>query len=355
MKLKIRILLPIVILITASFLFFYYHRKNESSISQRDIKYLEEARWSMGLKNRVNNKERQLTLHKSKMDIQNNLKKTIHTLSEEIGSRGYLQTDALQKSADYITSELRHYGYNVSFQSYEFQGNTHKNIYTEIRGKKTPKKILIIGAHYDTVTGTRGADDNASGIAGLLELARLLHNQSFEKTVRFVAFALEEPPLFRSKFMGSYVYAQSLKEKGENIEGMICLEMIGYFTDKPGSQLFPLSFFRWFYPDKGNFIAFVSNFQSKSFLNVVKSGFKKGTDLPVESLSTFSIIPGIDFSDHRSFWEFGYNALMVTDTAFYRNPNYHGIGDVPETLDYERMTEVVLGLKSAIEELAICE
>ncbi len=210
----------------------------------------------------------------------------------------------------------------------------------------------MIGAHYDTVTGTPGADDNASGIAGLLELARLLNNQSFDKTVRFVAFALEEPPLFRSKFMGSYVYAQSLKKKGEDIKGMICLEMIGYFTDKPESQFFPLSFFRWIFPNKGNFIIFVSNLQSKFFLNRVKSGFKKGADLPVESLSTQSIVPGIDFSDHRSFWKFGYNALMVTDTAFYRNPNYHGIGDVPETLDYARMAEVVLGLKSATEELA---
>jgi Zn-dependent M28 family amino/carboxypeptidase len=286
------------------------------------------------------------------LNINNNLRKTVHILSHEIGSRGYLQTNALQRTADYITSELKYYGYNISFQSYEFQGNTYKNISAEIRGKKIPEKILVIGAHYDTVTGTPGADDNASGIAGLLEIARLLHSQSFDKTVRFVAFTLEEPPLFRSKFMGSYVYAQSLKKKGENIEGMICLEMIGYFTDKPESQFFPLSFFRWIFPSKGNFIIFISNLHSKKILNHFKNGFKKGTDLPVESISTFSIIPGIDFSDHRSFWKFGYNALMVTDTAFYRNPNYHGIGDLPETLDYKRMTEVVLGLKSAIEKLA---
>lgn len=312
-------------------MFLFYHHKNE---------------------NHVNNKEMERTLNTKQMDIQNNLKKTVHILSKEIGSRGYLQTNALERTADYITSELKHYGYNVSFQSYEFQGNTYKNISTEIRGKKTPEKILVIGAHYDTVIGTPGADDNASGIAGLLEIARLLYNQSFDKTVRFVAFVLEEPPLFRSKFMGSYVYAQSLKKKGEDIEGMICLEMIGYFTDKPESQFFPLSFFRWIFPNKGNFITFVSNLQSKKFLTRIKSGFKKGADLPVESISTFSIIPGIDFSDHRSFWKFGYNALMVTDTAFYRNPDYHGIGDVPETLDYARMAEVVLGLKSATEELA---
>ncbi len=286
------------------------------------------------------------------LTIQNNLKKTVHVLSSEIGSRGYLQITSLEKTADYITTELTSYGYKVLFQKYRFKGNTYKNIIAEIRGEKAPEKIIVIGAHYDTVMETPGADDNASGIAGLLELARLFNNHSLHRTVRFIAFALEEPPAFRSKFMGSYVYAGDLKEKGEDIEGMICLEMIGYFTDMPESQYFPLSFFRWFYSDKGDFIALVSNPQSKKFLLKVKDAFKKGSDLPVESIAALSIVPGVDFSDHRSFWNFGYNALMVTDTAFYRNPNYHGIGDTPETLDYNRMAKVVWGLKSAIEELA---
>ena len=341
MKLTIRILLPAVILIIPSLIFLFYHNKNDKISAS-----------SFALENHGNNKEKQRTLNID-MDIRENLKKTVYMLSEEIGSRGYLQADALERAVNYITSELKHYGYDVLFQPYEFEGRIYKNIYAEIRGKKTPEKILIIGAHYDTVTGTPGADDNASGIAGLLEIARLLHNQIFDKTIRFVAFTLEEPPFFRSKFMGSYVYARSLKENGEDIEGMICLEMIGYFTDKPKSQFFPLSIFRWMYPDKGNFITLVSNLQSKDFLNRVKHIFKKNTDLPVESISTLSIIPGIDFSDHRSFWEFDYNALMVTDSAFYRNPNYHNIGDIPETLDYESMSKVVSGLKSAIEELAV--
>ncbi len=346
MKLNTPTFLTLILILTLS-LFLFYHRENETLMSQRDSTHNENSPSPIPLPQGEGARGRV-----KKVDIQNNLRKTVHILSHKIGSRGYLQTNALQRTADYITSELKYYGYNISFQSYEFQGNTYKNISAEIRGKKIPEKILVIGAHYDTVTGTPGADDNASGIAGLLEIARLLHSQSFDKTVRFVAFTLEEPPLFRSKFMGSYVYAQSLKKKGEDLEGMICLEMIGYFTDKPESQFFPLSFFRWIFPSKGNFIIFISNLHSKKILNHVKNGFKKGTDLPVESISTFSIIPGIDFSDHRSFWKFGYNALMVTDTAFYRNPNYHGIGDLPETLDYERMTEVVLGLKSAIEKLA---
>ena len=200
--------------------------------------------------------------------------------------------------------------------------------------------------------GTPGADDNASGIAGLLELARLFADEAPEKTIQFVAFTLEEPPLFRSKYMGSYVYAQSLHQNGKDIEGMICLEMIGYFTDEPGSQVFPLPFFRWIYPTVGNFITLVGNLQSKSFLKRVEQGFKDGSNLPVETLATVSFVPGVDFSDHRSFWKFGYNAVMVTDTAFYRNPQYHGMGDMPEILDYERMAEVVLGLKHAIEVIA---
>ena len=340
MALPSHILLQAVILITTSLLFVVSHQGYDKT---SPVAFAHE--------DHNNNKTIQRTFTE-KMEIQNNLKKTVRILSREIGSREYLLMDALEKSVEYITSELELYGYNVSFQPYEYQGRTYKNIYTEIRGEKKPGSIIVIGAHYDTLAGTPGADDNASGIAGLLEVARLLQKSSFDRTVRFVAFTLEEPPLFRSKFMGSYVYARSLKEKEENIEGMICLEMIGYFTDKPESQFFPLSFFRWIFPSKGNFISFVSNFRSKDFLKQVKSGFQKGTTLPVESISTFPFIPGIDFSDHRSFWEFGYKALMITDTAFYRNPYYHGSGDVPETLDYKRMAEVVLGLASAIEELA---
>ena len=287
-------------------------------------------------------------------DIQTNLKRTVNFLSKEVGSRGYLQVDSLNKTGDYIKSELSNYGYTVLEQPYEVEGQIYKNIFVEIKGEKPPEKVLVIGAHYDTVMGTPGADDNASGIAGLIELARLLSNRSFDKTIQLVAFTLEEAPFFRSRFMGSHIYAQSLKQRGIDVEGVICLEMIGYFTDAPESQLFPLPFFRWMYPTKGNFIIIVGNMRSRSFLNRVKSGFKKGTDLPVESISAIPLVIGIDFSDHRSFWKLNYDAVMVTDTAFYRNPQYHGMGDTPEILDYERMAKVVLGLKSSIEELAIC-
>ncbi len=286
-----------------------------------------------------------------KRDIQNHLKSTVGFLAGKTGSRGYMQLDNLQSAADFIKAELAGYGYDVSVQRYTAKGNSYENISVIKRGEKTPEKIIVVGAHYDTVLGTPGADDNASGVAGLLELARLFSDTSPAKTLNLVAFTLEEPPFFRSGLMGSHMYAEQLKNENSDVEGMICLEMIGYFSDEPDSQTFPLPFFSLIYPDRGNFITLVSNIQSKGFLNRIKGGFKKGTDLPVESLSSFSIIPGVDFSDHRSFWKFGFDAIMVTDTAFYRNPHYHGPGDIPSTLDYERMADVVIGLNAALKEL----
>ena len=287
-----------------------------------------------------------------KEEIKGNLKKTVYYLAEEIGPRSYTQTDALKKTTDYIKSALKGYGYEVSVQAYSVQEKTFENIYVVRKGAVLPEKILVVGAHYDTVPGTPGADDNASGVAGLLELARLFADEQPGKTLHFVAFALEEPPFFRTKQMGSYVYAKKLNAERSDVEGMICLESIGFFRDAPESQLFPLPFLRFFYPTTGNYITFVSDFHSKGFLNRAKNAFRQGSSLPVESLSSFALIPGIDFSDHRSFWKFGYEAIMVTDTAFYRNPNYHGIGDIPSTLDYERLADVVVGLKASIRELA---
>ncbi len=284
--------------------------------------------------------------------IELNLKKTVLKLSDNIGSRGYNQKDALDQSIDYISSEFKSYGYDPHAQAYTVNGAEYQNIWVEKIGTAAPDRTVVIGAHYDTVTGTPGADDNASGIAGLLELARLLADEQMDMTVQFVAFTLEEPPFFRSRSMGSYVYAKSLKERTADIEGMICLESIGYFNDERGSQQFPLPFFRFFYPDTANFITLVGDIHSKGFLERAKDSFEKGTALPVESLSSLSIVPGVDLSDHRSFWKFGYRAIMVTDTAFYRNPNYHGPGDTAESLDYSRMTEVVLGLRSTVLDLA---
>jgi Zn-dependent M28 family amino/carboxypeptidase len=181
---------------------------------------------------------------------------------------------------------------------------------------------------------------------------QLLAGKPLEKTVRLVAFALEEPPTYRTRNMGSYHYAAGLKKASEKVDGMICLEMIGFFCDRPGSQHYPIPFMKLRYPRTGNFIAMVGNRKSRNFTMQMADGFRKETDLPLVTLNAPAIVVGIDFSDHWSFGKFGYPAFMVTDTAFYRNLNYHSPSDLPDTLDYSRMAQVVEGLRAAIEEWA---
>ena len=209
------------------------------------------------------------------------------------------------------------------------------------------RPLLVVGAHYDTVSRSPGADDNASAVAGLMEMARLLGDNP-PTGLRMAAFCPEEPPAYRTRRMGSYVYAESLKQAGVKLKGMICLEMIGYFTDTPGSQSYPLPFMNIIYPKEGNFIAMAGNIMSAKWTRQVKNAFKRGTDLPVECLNAPAIMVGIDFSDHWSFNKFGFPAVMVTDTAFYRTPHYHQPSDLPDTLDYKRMAKVVDGLVAAV-------
>lgn len=284
--------------------------------------------------------------------MQNNeyLRQVVTMLSGEIGVRTYRDTDRLQRTAEYISAQFGSFGYQVSRQPFLFQGNTYHNLIAELTGNISPEKILIVGAHYDTVRTTSGADDNASGVAVLLGLARALGERKLSKTVRFVAFALEEPPAYRTRNMGSYHYARSLKEKKEQVMGMVCLEMVGFFCDRDGSQHYPLPFFKLRYPSQGNFISMVGNLRSRAFTKRMAAGFRKAVDLPLVTLNAPPIVVGIDFSDHWSFNKFGYDALMVTDTAFYRNPHYHAPTDLPDTLDYERMAKVVEGLAAALGE-----
>ena len=281
--------------------------------------------------------------------IRLNVIEAVKYLSHDIGERSYLDTKKLDASAGYIEEKLRHYGCHVERQSFTYGDKTYFNVLAEVKGLRDNKdSVLVIGAHYDTVAGTPGADDNASGVAGLLELARLSVSSPLGRTVHFVAFSLEEQPAFMTKHMGSYVYAKALKERGVKVEGMISLEMLGYYCDRKGCQIYPFSLFKLFYPTSGNFISFVGNLSSRAFMNKIKNSFLSVSRMPVESLSGISLIPGVDFSDHRSFWKFGYPAFMITDTAFYRNPNYHGPGDTAETLDYEKMAELVGGLYKAL-------
>jgi len=284
------------------------------------------------------------------MDTPEYLRTVVTTLAGRIGARACRDIDRLQQAADTISEQFVSFGYQVSRQPFLFFGNVYHNLVAELTGASSPEKVLVVGAHYDTVPATPGADDNASGVAGLLGLARALAGTRLAKSVRFAAFALEEPPVYRTASMGSYHYARSLREQKSDVEGMICLEMIGYFRSEEGSQGYPLPFFDLKYPKTGNYIAMVGNLRSKSFTRNTAQAFRTAVDLPVITLNAPAIVLGIDFSDHWSFGKFGYRAFMVTDTAFYRNPNYHAPTDLPETLDYERMAKVVEGLAAALRE-----
>lgn len=285
--------------------------------------------------------------------IKSNLISIVHHLSKDIGQRSYLDLVSLQNTAAYIETLFSSFGYEPIRQPYVYRGNTYQNIAVEAKGSDSSRNdLIVIGAHYDTVIGTSGADDNASGIAGLLELARLVRGTPISRTIHFVAFTLEEPPAFFTKDMGSYIYAKSLHEKGIEVYGMMSLEMLGYYSNRKNSQFpFPFSFLKWFFPDTGNFIAFVGNLSSRQFSSALKRSFKAVSSFPVESLNTPWFIPGVYFSDNYSFWRFGYPAIMITDTAFMRNKNYHKDTDTAETLDYDKFAELVRGLFAALREL----
>ena len=282
------------------------------------------------------------------MDTPSYLRFVVTKLCRDIGFRTYEDMDRLDKTVRFASGEFASAGFQVSTQSFSFRGRTYQNVIAEKKGAVPSHRTLVIGAHYDTVRTTPGADDNGSGVAGLLGIARLLKDRTLPRTVRLVAFALEEPPVYRSRNMGSYHYAENLNKKREEVEGMICLEMIGFFSDREGSQHYPLPFMNLKFPKTGNFIALVGNRKSREFTHRMAGGFRKATDLPAITLNAPAIVVGIDFSDHWSFNKFGIPAFMVTDTAFYRNPNYHAPTDLPETLDYTRMAKVIEGLAGAV-------
>jgi Zn-dependent M28 family amino/carboxypeptidase len=278
------------------------------------------------------------------------LRQWVEYLALETGPRPAVRVDLLRKVAEHLTGAFVAHGYEVSLQPVPYRRTHHVNVIARPEGsidQPPGRPLLVVGAHYDTVSRSPGADDNASAVAGLMELARLLADTP-PACLRLVAFCPEEPPAYRTRNMGSYVYARSLKEADVKLKGMICLEMIGYFSDIPGSQSYPLPLMNTMYPKEGNFIAIVGNIRSTQWTRQVRDGFRAGTDLAVESLNAPSIMVGIDFSDHWSFNKFGYPAAMLTDTAFYRNPHYHQPSDLPDTLDYTKMAQVVDGLAGAV-------
>jgi len=275
------------------------------------------------------------------------LRRHVHALAGEIGERNVWRPVALAAAAGYIRGEFEALGYSVAAQTYRVNDIDCDNLEVVIPGAAKPAEIILVGAHYDTVAGSPGADDNASGVAGVLELARLLRDARPARTVKLVAFVNEEPPFFFWGEMGSKVYAQAARRRGDDIRLMLSLEMLGCYSDMPRSQAYP-PLLRWFYPDRGNFIAFVSNLRSRARLREAVAAFRANSDFPSEHLVSPSFVPGVAWSDQLSFWRQGYAAMMVTDTAFYRYPHYHSPLDTPEKLRYPEMAKVVEGLARAL-------
>ncbi|MFQ5772958.1 MAG: M28 family metallopeptidase [Kiloniellaceae bacterium] len=267
----------------------------------------------------------------------------VERLAGDIGERNVFRPRALAEAADYIEATWRSQGYDVTRQGYEARGVRCANLEATRRGEGRPDEILLLGAHYDTVMGCPGANDNGSGVAALLELSRLLAAAAPAVTVRFVAFVNEEPPFFMTGEQGSTVYARAARERGDDIRLMVSLETIGYYSEIPGSQRYP-PLFGLFYPDRGNFLGFVSDFRSRKVMRRAAGIFRARSDFPLEHVATFGFVPGVTWSDHRSFWRQGYRAFMVTDTAPYRYPYYHSPGDTPDRLSYPELTRVTEGL-----------
>jgi hypothetical protein len=258
---------------------------------------------------------------------------------------------ALEAAAREIERVLASLGYTPAAQRFAVGGAEVRNIEIEIAGGARRDEIVLAGAHYDSISGSPGANDNGSGVAALLELARLMRGAAPARTIRLVWFVNEEPPYFQGDAMGSRQYARRSRARAEKIVAMFSIETVGWYADEPGSQRypFPLGFF---YPSRGNFLAFVSNLGSRALLHEAITAFRRHAEFPSEGVAAPAFIPGVDWSDHASFWEQGYPALMITDTAPYRYPWYHSAQDTPDKVDYGKLARVLRGLEAMLREFA---
>jgi len=288
-------------------------------------------------------------LSSDEITLREELRADVQKLAGEIGERDMWRYAQLNEAADFIENSFLHAGLHPRRDSYELRGQACHNIEVEIPG--THPEVLLIGAHYDSVFGSPGANDNGSGVAATLALARHFANRKMQHTMRFVAFVNEEPPYFLSGEMGSLVYAGRCKARGDKISAMISLETIGYFSDAPHSQTYPSPGLGIFYPKVGNFIGFVANVHSRALLRRVIALFREHAKIPSEGVALPAFVPGVSWSDQWSFWRNGYPGIMVTDTAPFRYPYYHSANDTPDKLDYDRFALVVSGMEKVIEGL----
>lgn len=295
------------------------------------------------------------TVTEQQLSTAEQLRADVQTLAGRIGARNVFHPDAYAAAEDFLAASLARAGYTVNWQDFEtpvLDASVRcSNLISEVKGSNCPGEIVVIGAHYDSFRETPGADDNASGCAAVLALARRFAATSPHRTLRFVFFANEEPPFFWSANMGSLVYARECKRRGDDIVAMLSLETLGFYSSDDGTQHYP-PLVGALYPSTGDFIAFVGHEASADLVTRCVATFRARASFPCEGAAMPSLVPRIGSSDHWSFWKQGWPALMVTDTAPYRNRNYHKVTDLPDTLDYERFARVVDGLEHVIRDLA---
>jgi Zn-dependent M28 family amino/carboxypeptidase len=275
----------------------------------------------------------------------------VRQLGSTIGERNLSRPQALRTAAEYIRQVWSNQGFVVSEETYEIAGQPCVNLVAELKGTDRAKDIVVVGAHYDSVVGTPGANDNGTGVALLLEISQVLRRKSPSRTVRFVAFVNEEPPYFFTEQMGSRVHARQARRRGDNIVVMLSLETLGYYVNAPGTQSYPPPF-GFLYPSTGNFLMVVGNLPSRGVAVKFLHHFMSVSDFPVEAVATVEWIPGINWSDHWSFWKDGYPALMLTDTAPFRYAEYHTSRDLPEKINGPEFARAAHGILHAVRRLA---
>lgn len=285
------------------------------------------------------------------LQIKSSLQTTLEQL-ETIGPKNAGAYEALEETRTWFIRELEHMGYTVYSQDYKIGDRTFANLVVEQTGQTQPTEIVVVGAHYDSAFTAPGINDNGSGAAAVLEMARFFHNQKIGRTLRLVEFTNEEPPFFATPNMGSARYAAQLKQNGENVVAMLSLDELGYFTNEPHSQHYPLPTLG-LYPNQGNFISFVGNFKSRRLLRNAIATFRHQAQFPSEGVVAPEWITGISWSDHGSFWNQGYPAIMVTDTAPFRYPYYHTLEDTLDKVNVEHLARVTQGLMAVVQQLTI--
>lgn len=291
-----------------------------------------------------------ISLAAGEVVLRDALKRDVQVLAGEIGERNVFRPRQYLATVEFIERALRQAGYTVSRQVFEAQREKCFNLEVTVPGRPRATEVVVVGAHYDSVSGCPGANDNGSAVAALLALARMFASAQPERTLRFVAFANEEPPFFETDGMGSLVYARRCRARNDNVVAMISLETIGYYRDEPGSQKYPFPI-GLFYPSTGNFIGWVGNTGSAALVRQCVESFRRQVKFPCEGGALPTALPGIGWSDHWAFWQAGYPAVMATDTAPFRYPFYHTPQDTPDKLDYDRLARVVAGIKLVIAEL----